>query len=187
MGVACTDTAERATPKPRGYPRVVFPAFQYEECNLAYCPFSFEQSSASHIEQKTSFFGESPVHDCWFDLNYPSFGGAIHFSYYPIQNRDDFDHLVQDAFRLSYEHSIRANEINETSIDQLENNVFGFRFDLGGPSASPVQFFLTDTTDHFVRGALYFDSRMDRDSLQPIIDYVSTDIDHLIASFRWRK
>jgi len=57
----------------------------------------------------------------------------------------------------------------------------------GADAASTYQFYLTDSTSNFLRGALYFDLVPNNDSLSPVIDFLKADIEQMITSFRWKK
>lgn len=172
------------TPKPRSFPRIEYPKKTYQSASTNNCPFSFEYPTYCKIEQNKQFFKEAPPSECWFDVFYPAFDGRVHFTYYPIDNHQDLDRLRNDAFKLADWHNKRANYIEEVVI-QKENGVSGIAFDIDGPSASPFQFFLTDSTHHFVRGALYFNTEVRADSLAPIIEFVEEDIIHLFETFEW--
>jgi len=63
--------------------------------------------------------------------------------------------------------------------------ITGVFFRVGGNSATAKQFFMSDTTKNFFRGALYFDVTPNADSLRPVIDFLQKDIDHLINTFKW--
>jgi hypothetical protein len=45
---------------------------------------------------------------------------------------------------------------------------------------------MTDTSKNFIRGALYFYASPNADSVKPVVDFIQTDIDHLISTFRWK-
>ena len=98
---------------------------------------------------------------------------------------DYFDKLVKDAFKLSGKHNIKANYRDEMVIKK-ENHVSGIIFDIAGPVASPTQFYLTDSTNHFLRGALYFNNRVEPDSMAPIYEFIKKDIAKLIETFSWQ-
>ena len=173
------------TPKPRSYPRVDYPKKAYQSSDTNSCPFTFEYPVYCEIEQNKQFFEEAPPSDCWFDVFYPNFDGRIHFTYYPLEGSHDLERLRNDAFKLADWHNKRANYIDEVVI-QKDNGVSGIAFDIDGPSASPYQFFLTDGRQHFVRGALYFNTEVRADSLAPIIDFVEEDIIYLLETFEWK-
>lgn len=175
------------TPKPRSYPRVIYPEKAYQNFTEDYCNFSFEYPVYTLIQQDTNFFEHLPPDDCWFDVFYPDFDGRVHFTYVPIGYQGkDFEKLKQEAFGMADWHNKRANYIEELRI-QTDYGVSGMAFNIDGPAASPFQFFLTDSTNHYLRGALYFNTQSNADSLAPVVDFVREDILHLIETFRWKE
>ncbi len=174
------------TPKPRGFPKVMFPKTEYQQFDKNFCKFSFEYPKYAQIVQDTTFFDEKPADECWFDLYVPQFNARIHCSYYPIDKVNTFEKMRSDAFTLAGKHNVKADFIDEIRI-QKNNNVSGFLFDIQGAAASPFQFYLSDSTTHFMRGALYIKAESRPDSLQPIFDFMKKDIVHLINTFEWNK
>jgi gliding motility-associated lipoprotein GldD len=67
------------------------------------------------------------------------------------------------------------------------NRVYGTLYDLKGNTATAVQFFVTDSTKHFLRGSLYFAAEPDADSLEPVIEFFRGDIEHLIETLQWKN
>jgi gliding motility-associated lipoprotein GldD len=181
---ACND-APAPTPKPRGYPKIEFPERAYQSFDEDYCNFTFEYPIYTKIQQDTNFFESRPVHPCWFDVYFPSFDGRIHCSYYPIGEGKSFETLKADAFELADWHHKKANYVDELPIAIPERNVSGFLFAIEGPAASPLQFFLTDSTQHFLRGALYFNTKARPDSLAPVYNFVRDDVMKMIETFEW--
>lgn len=173
------------TPKPRSFPRVEFPEKAYQAFTEDYCSFTFELPTYTEIQQDTNFFQDLPPDDCWFDVFYPSFDGRVHFTYVSIPNSGKtLEQLRDEAFGMADWHNKRANYIDELLIN-TENGVSGIAFDIDGPAASPFQFFLTDSLEHYVRGSLYFNTQAKADSLKPVIDFVRDDILHMIETFEW--
>ncbi len=172
------------TPKPRGYPRVIYPDKAYQSFAGDYCSFTFEYPTYAKIQQDTTFFGQTPAHPCWFDLYFPDFDSRLHCSYYPISKQKDFNTLKKEAFEMVDWHNKKANYIEEEPV-QLPNQVSGFVFEMQGPAASPVQFYLTDSTDHFLRGALYFNTQARPDSLAPVYAFLKEDVFKMITTLRW--
>jgi gliding motility-associated lipoprotein GldD len=174
-------------PKPRVYPRIDFPAArEYKPFDANYCGFTFDQPAYTTIVQDTSFFGDKPENACWFDVYYPMFNGRVHFSYKQIKSQKDFEKMLGDAHQLTGKHTIKADGIDEIAIKN-PNGVGGIVFDVQGSVASPFQFYLTDSTRNFVRGALYFKSKANADSLQPVVEFVKTDMMRMVESFKWKK
>ena len=173
------------TPKPRAYPRVIYPEKNYQQFAEDYCAFTFEYPTYMQVEQDTSFFGERPKHSCWFDLRADRLNAKIHCSYIPISAKDSFDKLRNDAFTMANEHIVKANYINEIPI-KTEKGITGMAFDFEGPVASPFMFFLSDEKSHFFRGALYFNTKSAPDSLAPVVQFMKEDILHLINTFEWK-
>ena len=173
-------------PKPRSYPRVEYPARAYERLGADYCNFTFERPASAAVVRETSYFDRAPVDSCWFDLRLaPALNGSIHFSYYPVTSYAQWEELRDEAFELVGVHNQRASNIEEIAIHREEARVHGIAFDIAGPAASPFQFFLTDTSRHFLRGALYFETRPDPDSLAPVVAYVKEDLLRIVETLRW--
>lgn len=183
--VACEESV--AVPKPRAYPRVQYPKQGYKPFDANYCQFTFEMPVYAITERDTNFFGEKPAEACWFNLAVPSLNAKIYCSYYSIANQAAFDTLVQEAFVMTQKHNIKANYIEEIPVHRPSDKVHGMVFNVEGPVASSYQFFLTDSTRHFLRGALYFNTQSKPDSLAPVIMFMKKDLNHLIQTLKWLK
>jgi gliding motility-associated lipoprotein GldD len=182
---ACEETL--VSPKPRAYPKVVYPAKAYQPFEQGYCDFTFEQPVYAKVERDTTFFDEKPANDCWFNLVVPELNAKIYCSYYPINNRKDFDKLVEDAFVLTNKHNIKASYIEEVPVHRPSDRVYGVVFNVDGAAASSYQFFLTDSTQHFLRGSLYFNTQARPDSLAPVVDFMRRDLNHLVQTLKWKR
>jgi gliding motility-associated lipoprotein GldD len=174
------------TPKPRSYPRVVYPEKKYVPFDTSFCEFTFEYPAYATIVQDTSFFGEKPEDACWFNIYVPEFQSLIFCTYYPLGKKNTLNKVVNDAYKLAGVHNKKANFIDEIPV-KLPDNVSGTIFEIEGPVASTYQFFLTDSTKHFLRGALYFNVRTNQDSLAPVVDFMKKDVVHMINTFKWKK
>ena len=166
------------SPKPRAYPRVEYPERNYTGYIDGKCPFQFEYPDYAEIKKKDEM--------CWFDMFMPAFGARIHCSYVPLKSRAQFDDLVNDAFVIARRINERANYMQESRIVN-PRGIGGLALEWSGPAASPIHFFLSDTTHHFFKAALYFDSKVKPDSLEPIVKFIRKDIDHMISTFNWEK
>ena len=170
-----------SVPRPYSYHRIEFPARSYNSFNQDYCPISFEFPLRSQINKKKFFFNEDPIHDCWFNLSLEDLDATIYFTYQPIENSNSFEKLVDDAFTMASKHNPKANSREES---KLKNNdgLEGVLFEIGGPVASPIQYYLTDGTNHFIRASLYYNKSSANDSLKIVTDYIKKDLMHIIST-----
>jgi len=173
------------TPKPRMFPKVDFPERAYNNFDFEACHFTFQKPKYATVKSGITFFGEKAKDPCWFDLEIKELKTSIHFSYTKIQGKNTLEKLVTDAFKIVEEHNAKA-EYREEALIENKNGVKGLIFNLEGPVASPINFFLTDTTSHFVRASLYFNSAVNPDSTKVVLDFVSKDIDQILNTFEWK-
>ncbi len=173
-------------PKPRLYPKVNYPAKSYVPFDENYCSFSFERPVYSSVEQDKYFFEGKPLDPCWFDLSMDTLNSVVHFSYLPIKDNNHFDDLIKDAFRLVNEHNKKAEYRQDQKIAN-DRGIGGMLFEVDGPVATPLQFFLTDSTKHFLRGSLYFNAKVNPDSIAPVYQFIKEDIYHILSTFEWNK
>lgn len=183
FGTACE--SDPPVPKPRTYPRMTFPDRQVQDLVLENCPFTFQFPTFGEVAKKKKFFKEVIEHDCWFDIHIPHFNANLYLSYLPVSSRKDYDKLVTDAYKINAQINKRSDFMEEVRIKN-ENGVAGMKFTFEGPAASPYQFFISDTTNHFLKGALYFNTRVAPDSLAPAAEFLAADIDQMLASFEWK-
>ena len=169
------------SPKPRGYFRIEFPKKEYQAYNEG-CPFTFVYPKYAKIEPDT----KPDAKPCWLNMQFPQFGGTLHLSYERIQSPKEFDMLIEDAHRLTFEHTVKATSIDQGAIAYPDRKVYGVYYTVEGNAASSVQFYLTDSTRNYIRGALYFYTEPRLDSIQPVLTFVKQDVDLMIKSFRWK-
>ncbi|NNF20333.1 MAG: hypothetical protein HKN67_00185 [Saprospiraceae bacterium] len=172
-------------PKPRVYPRIDFPEKGYTLFDNEDCPFRMNIPSYFEFKKDSLSLEEGLNTDCWFDLNCIPLNASLHMSYLPVNSRKEFDDFVEDAFELVDKHNVKANYRDEYTVNMPGKNLYGVTFELDGPVAAPLQFYLTDSTSHFLRGSLYFRSRVNRDSLAPVYNFIKEDFDLMIESFLW--
>ncbi len=174
------------TPKPFAYYAFDFPSKAYKKFDTSICPCTFDIPKYGYVERENNFFQDASLHPCWVNVVFPDYNAKVYISYSNISDRNDFERLLQDSYKLTFKHTQKADYIDEQIIDNPENKVFGYIFDIGGNAASGVQFFITDSTKHFIRGALYFSNTPNIDSLQPAIAYFKKDIITLINTTQWK-
>ncbi|MCF8218070.1 MAG: gliding motility lipoprotein GldD [Bacteroidales bacterium] len=166
-------------PKPRGYFRIATPEKSYVklDSNLNY---SFEYPGYARI---TNDYITEGKHN-WINIFYPDFKGTLHLSYKPVQ--DNLPKLIRDAHEFVDKHIPKANAIERRTFINDSASVYGLVYEIKGTgAATPFQFYLTDSSRHFVRGALYFNTKPNNDSLAPVIDFIEGDINQMIETFHW--
>lgn len=171
--------------KPRGYFKIDFPKKEYRRFDQPGYPYTFEYPTYGQVVKDSLFFEQATENPYWINIDFPQFGSRIHISYKEI-GRNNFDSLVNDAFTMSYkQHTYKASAI-EPEPFTTPNGLEGVYFSLKGNTATANQFFVTDTTRHFLRGALYFAATPNEDSLRPVNDFLRQDLQHLINTLQWR-
>lgn len=175
-------SSDTYTPKPKGFPRIDLPAAHYVSLDPVH-PYQFEYNKIARILPDT--FARSEPH--WIFINYPAFKASVQLTYKPVNH--DLNRLramLADSYKLAARHNIKAYAIDEQKV-RLTSGLEASVIDLSGDVPSQVQFITTDSTTHFLRGALYFNTATENDSLQPVIQYIRKDIMHLLNTLRWRK
>ena len=199
--MACNSTY---TSKKKGYFNIHFPQRKYVLFNDASIPYTFEYPVYAEIVKDSTYFDTDPENPFWRNIDFPRFNARIFLSYkkiggkalYKLKQPDGtykdslginyFDKMVNDAFNLTNKNEAVATSIKD-SVFRTQNGISGVYFRVGGNAATAKQFFMSDTNKNFIRGALYFDTTPNADSLKPVQDFLQTDIDHLINTFRWKN
>lgn len=161
-------------PKPMGYPRIDFPEKVYSWYDSA-TPFGFEKPQYAQVQHVDEAGG--------YDLLFPGFRAAVHLTYYDRPGA--LDTLAEDARRMAYKHTVRADAIEERFLSDSARHVHAMLYLIRGEVASSVQFYAVDSMRRYLRGALYFYAQPNVDSLAPAIDFFTDDIIHLIETLRW--
>jgi gliding motility-associated lipoprotein GldD len=197
--ISCNSTY---TSKKKGYFKVDFPERKYLSFQKEGFPYTFEYPVYAQIIKDSTYFDSNPENPYWINIDFPQFGGRIFLSYkiiggkanYKLKQADGsyrdsiginvFDKMVNDAFNLTNKNQAITTAIKD-SLMHTPYNVTGIFFKVGGNAATAKQFFLSDTTKNFIRGALYFDVTPNADSLRSVQDFLQADIEHMINTFRW--
>ncbi len=190
--------------KKRGYFAIELPAHQYQRFDEPGMPYSFEYPVYANIVQDTTYFDNNAENTYWRNIDFPRFHARIFLSYKQIGGRalyrvkqangqykdsfaiNEFDKMVADAFTLTNKNNVVSSSINESLI-LTPNNISGVFFKVGGNAATDKQFFLSDTTKNFIRGALYFEVAPNADSLRPVQEFLQKDMEHIINTFKWKS
>ena len=181
--VICFACEDEVLPKPKAYLRLDYPMPQYKEQSID-LPFSFEKNiladSISSI--KNARDGSSKG----VDLVYPILKGTIYLTYKEV-NESNLELFLIDAQNLTQKHTMKADEIIEQPYINEERKVYGMFYEVGGNAASQSQFYVTDSTNHFITGSLYFYAKPNYDSILPAAHYLKNDIRHLMESISWKN
>jgi gliding motility-associated lipoprotein GldD len=167
-------------PKPRGYFRIDLPEKEYQLFDTAF-PYRFEYPVYSNIVLDTLPNAEP----YWINITFHQFKGTLHLSYKEINH--NLNQYLEDTRSMAMKHIPKASGIENRQFVNPEAKVYGLIYDISGSgAASPYQFYITDSTRHFMRGALYFNTVPNNDSLAPVIQFLEADINHLVETFRWK-
>ena len=179
--IACGDDEDEVfTPKPRAYYRIDFPQKKYVTYDSV-CPFTFETPVYSIVEKDR----DPNSKPCWINIKYPQFKAQLHVSYALLNN--DLNTYIETSRELAIKHQIKASGLDQQVIIRDSAKVYGLFYDISGNTASSMQFYVTDSTNHFLRGSLYFNVAPNIDSLKIVVDYLKTDVLHMIQTFKWKE
>lgn len=173
--LGCTESAD---PKPYGYFRIGVPAPNHTVLTHN-CSYQFQMNTAAAWESHKEIA-------CWGDVYYPSLKARLQLTYKHFSGNEARDLLLKEAQDLAFKHTVVADGIRERSYENGDRRVYGVVYQMLGNAASNTQFYLTDSTGHFIRGALYFYSQPNADSLRPVNQYMMNEIAHLIETFEWK-
>ncbi|MGN0003401.1 MAG: gliding motility lipoprotein GldD [Sphingobacterium composti] len=170
------------SPKPRAYHRIEFPIKSFETINISGCPFTFEIPTYSVLKDDLSKGAKT----CWKNIVFKNYNAQLHLSYYSISPKSTLEQLTEDARSFVFKHTTKATAIDQQNISYPEHKVSGLTYNIQGNTASNFQFYATDSNKNYLRGALYFNEKPNLDSIQPVLDFLKSDIQHLISTIRWK-
>ena len=184
--VAIAGCKKISVPKPRGHFRIDMPEREYVTFettkNSAHLPFSFSYPAFGALNFDKEFDDESG----WFNIEFSAYKASLYLTYRDI-NRD-FDELMEQTYKMNVKNHIsKADAISERYFIDDSAKVYGILYDLKGNTATAVQFYMTDSVNHFLRGSLYFESAPNADSLEPVVTYFREDIIKLIETLKWKN
>lgn len=177
---------ETVVPKPKGYFRIDLPEKKYISYNdsttRSNLPLLFEYPVYGKIAKNNNNSSDPG----WFNIEFPDYKAKIYLTYKDVKG--DLSDLIEQTYTLNIKNHIsKADAIDEQDIDNPGSKVYGILYDLKGNTATAVQFYVTDSVKHYLRGSLYFASEPNADSLAPVIDFFRTDIIHLIETLKWKE
>ncbi len=166
---------EEVLPKPNAMLRLDYPAAKYTKINED-CPYTFEINTQSFVKENKG---------CSIVLDYPMMKGSVFLTYKKVDG--NIKELLIDAQKLTYEHVVKADGIAPKEYLNNEAQVYGMFYEVSGNAASQSQFYVTDSTNHFVTGSLYFYAKPNFDSILPAAAYLQNDILRIMETLRWKK
>ena len=169
--LSCTSDSQ---PKPWGYLRLDYPEARYQLQQLP--SFSFEYNDFAEVKTITNQSNSK--------VFYPEMKATLYLNYNAVNK--NLDSLLNDAYKLPYKHISKAESIPEKVFVNPINRVYGTLFSVVGNAASQYQFFLTDSTKHFLVGSVYFYAKPNYDSILPAVKYLEKDIIHMMESLQWK-
>jgi gliding motility-associated lipoprotein GldD len=179
--ISCSQEDQAYIPKPKGFNRISLPRPQYNLLDKNY-PYQFEYSKWAEVLPDTF----ATAQKYWLFIHYPAYKANIQLTYKPIHNNQKLlQAYINDAYKLTGKHQIRASSIQER-VYSTENGLTATLFKIEGDVPSPYQFYTTDSSNHFMRGAIYFSTAVKNDSLAPVIDYMEKDMMQLLNTLKWK-
>ena len=171
-------------PKPKGFNHIDLPQHAYVQLNEVDKPYTFEYSKFSVAENYMDDVNESQ--QLYKTIDYKEFGAKVHITYKAVKNSEDtLNSLIDEAYRLANGHNKKAYGIEPKQIVTTSGNIATI-IEISGEVPSPYQFFIHDSTTHFMRGVLYFPVATKNDSLRPVINYIKDDMHHLVNTLVWK-
>lgn len=172
--ITVTSCKEETLPKPKAQLRLEYPAPNYDLI-VTSCPYTFEKSNYAVVK----------VNDkCWVNMDYHELNASVNMTYRPVNQ--NLKELFLEAEKLTFNHTIKADGISSVPYANRDKKVYGSVFEVTGNAASPIQFHVTDSSKHFITGAVYFNVQPNYDSIKPAINYLQKDIIRMIESMEWK-
>ena len=169
-------------PKPKGYNRIDLPVASYKQMTENH-PFSFEYSNQAILKPDTVRWAEPH----WMYVYYPAYKAMIQLTYKPLNgDKNKLAKLIDDAHKLAAKHSAKAYSIQDRVLI-TPSGKSAMLIKLEGEVPTYLQFYTTDSTKHYLRGALYFNNSLKGDSLEPVIEYLKKDVIKLLNTLEWKK
>ena len=180
----CFSCGEDYVPKPKAELRLEYPRAEYIDANLE-LPFSFEKNLlATKVVSKEL---KAPTKSYGVNLEYPTLKGTIFLTYKAIEKDEkNLKDFLRDAQKFTLEHTKKADEIPAYPFEDSKRKIYGMLSVVKGNVASPAQFYVTDSINHFLTGSLYFLAKPNYDSILPAADYLQKDIKRIMETVTWK-
>lgn len=169
------------TPKPVAYFRIDLPEHNYRQVDTT-LPFVFEQSEAAQLSIRPQQDGSY-----WVDLDYPALNATFKITYLTVPRADSLRNKIIYEEKMVKFHYQKADDVEYSVIQDPESRLWGQIYDIAGRDvATPLMFWMTDSTHQFLRTTLYFNFAPNNDSLEPVIQYLREDAMHFVNTFKWK-
>ena len=166
---------EDPLPKPKAFLNLEFEESTYENLTLER-PYSFEVSQNTIVKDEPKK---------WLKIKYPQLKASLDLTYRQVDG--NLRELLVESEKLVFKHTVKAEQISSNDFTDKEKRVFGTVYDITGNAASQIQFHVTDSTKHFVKGALFFSTKPNYDSILPAVAHIKKDVLHLMETFKWNQ
>lgn len=166
-------------PKPKGYFKIALDDKVLESYD-GDCPLEFQKPTYAQVQ----FLNRGTTDSCWFNLHFPKHNAVVYMTYLSVN--DNLDQLYRDSYEFVYKHDVKANSIERIRINSKDSTTTGLLYDLKGQVATPLQFYVSDSSDHFLRGSLYFNHSPNPDSIRPVLNHLREDVITLMETIQWK-
>lgn len=168
-------------PKPHAFPKIELPSKVYSTAKISGSPYEFEIPQYARISEDARNRGKH-----WYNVDFPQLNATLHMTYYPFSNWADYDSMVNDTRSLVNKHLQKAEDIIEDPVEMYNPQLHGVIFHIEGNTASNLNFYVTDSARHFLRGALYFNVQTEPDSIMPVFKFLEKDVQHVLKTIKWK-
>ena len=172
-------------PKPNAYLRLDFPSPTYKEIVFEPKSTTIELNTASTLitDIKSTSNANSVILK---SISYPLINAEIKLEYYNLNKSNKLNDRLKQLSDFTSIHLKKSS--NSPKIQEFINQnikVYASIINIKGDVTSPSQFYATDSVNNLLIGILNLKSKTKYDSVLPALDYIKTDIYHLIESIKW--
>lgn len=180
----CVSCGEDYKPKPKAFLRLDYPEAKYVETKFD-MPFTFETNAL--VENISTKKMKATTESYGINIDYPALKGTIFLTYKAIEGNNKYlENFLRDAQKFTLEHTKKADEIPRFPYENKNQKVYGMLSVVKGNVASPAQFYVTDSVNHFLTGSMYFNAKPNYDSILPASHYLQNDMRRIMETIRWK-
>jgi gliding motility-associated lipoprotein GldD len=161
-------------PKPKAFLNLEYETADYEMLSLQR-PYRFDVSTQSVLKDEPKQ---------WLKIQYPALKASLDLTYRKVDG--NLRELLVESEKLVFKHTVKAEQISSNDYTDKEKKVFATLHEITGNAASQIQFHVTDSVNHFVKGALYFNTKPNYDSVLPAVAHIKKDVLRLMETFEWK-